>query len=91
MGRRQLVTEERRKVRLIEVNEKCRHLLKLTCKGTLRHVLIRVYRLEIANFLLTFMLVFSAQLCDCTLLCCPVTPLLTLSHSLWFNSPLQCE
>ncbi len=29
---------------------KCRHLKILTCKGTLRHVFIRVYRLEIPSF-----------------------------------------
>jgi hypothetical protein len=28
----------RRKIRLIESNVKCRHLKKLACKGTLRHV-----------------------------------------------------
>jgi hypothetical protein len=33
---------------------KCRHLNKLTCKGTLRHVFTRGYRLEIANLLRTF-------------------------------------
>ncbi len=44
----------RRKIRLIEVNAKFRHLKKLTCKGTLRQVFIRVYRLEIANFLRIF-------------------------------------
>jgi hypothetical protein len=43
-----------RKIRLIEVNAKMRHLKKLTCKGTLRQVFIRVYRLEMANFLRTF-------------------------------------
>jgi hypothetical protein len=37
----------RRKIRLIEGNTKFRHLKKLTCKGTLRQVFIRVYRLEI--------------------------------------------
>ncbi len=41
------------KIRLIEGNAKCRHLKKFTCKGTLRQVVIRVYRLEIANFLCT--------------------------------------
>jgi hypothetical protein len=30
----------RRKIRLIEDNAKCRHLKKLTCKGTLRQVFI---------------------------------------------------
>jgi hypothetical protein len=41
------------KIRLIEVNGKCRHLKKLTSKGTLRLVVIILYRLEIANFLRT--------------------------------------
>ncbi len=55
---------------------KCRHLTKLTCKGTfsdLRLLFIRVYRLEIQSV----MLVFLTQLCE----------LLHLSPSLWFNSP----
>ncbi len=39
---------------------------KLTCKGTLRQVFIKVYRLEIQSVMLVF---------------------LTLSPSLWFNSP----
>ena len=30
----------RRKIRLIESNAKCRHLQKLTCRGTLRQLLI---------------------------------------------------
>ncbi len=61
------------KKRLIESKAKCRHLLKLACKRTLRQVFIRVYRLEIQ----TVMLVFSTQLCE----------LLVLLPSLWFNSP----
>jgi hypothetical protein len=48
----------------------------LTCKGTLRQVFIRVYRLEIQSI----MLVFSTQLCE----------LLPLYPSLWFTSPLPC-
>ncbi len=51
----------RRKIRIIEVNAKCCHLKKLTCKGTLRQVFIIVYRL-----------VFSTQLCD---LYSPLLPL----------------
>jgi hypothetical protein len=43
--------------RLIEVNAKCRHLKKSTCKITLRQVFIKVYRMEIANFLRTFIYV----------------------------------
>jgi hypothetical protein len=52
---------------------KCHNLKLLTCKGTLRQVLIRVYRLEI----ISVMLVFSTQICE----------LLPLLSSLWFNSP----
>jgi hypothetical protein len=44
-------------INYIDTKEKCRHLKKLTCKGTLRQVLIRVYRQEIV-------LVFSTQLCE---------------------------
>jgi hypothetical protein len=43
-----------------DTKTKCRHLKKFTCKGTLRQVIIRVYRLEI----LSVMLVFSTQLCE---------------------------
>ncbi len=39
---------------------KCCHLKELTCKGTLRKVFGRVYRLEIQSV----MLVFSTQLCE---------------------------
>ncbi len=54
------------------------HLKKLTCKGTLRQVYNRVYRLEIQSV----MLVFSTQVCE----------QLSLSPSLWFNSsPSLCE
>jgi hypothetical protein len=42
-----------RKLNSKEGNAKCRQLKKLTCKGTLRQVFIRVYRLGIANFLHT--------------------------------------
>jgi hypothetical protein len=44
----------------IETKAKCRHLKKLTCKGILRQVFIRVYRLVIQSD----MLVFSTQLCE---------------------------
>ncbi len=33
----------------IGTKSKCRHLQKLTCKGTLRQVFIRVYRLVIQS------------------------------------------
>ncbi len=46
---------------------------KLACKGTLRQVFFRVYRLKIKSV----MVVFSTQLCD----------FLPLSLSLWFNPP----
>jgi hypothetical protein len=44
-----------RKIRLIEGNEKCRHLKKLTCKGALRQVFIRVFRLEIQSVIFVFL------------------------------------
>jgi hypothetical protein len=56
-----------------DTKAKCHNLKLLTCKGTLRQVLIRVYRLEI----ISVMLVFSTQICE----------LLPLLSSLWFNSP----
>jgi hypothetical protein len=45
---------------LTNTKAKCRHLKKFTCKGTLRQVSSRVYRLEIHSV----MLVFSTQLCE---------------------------
>jgi hypothetical protein len=48
------------------------HLKKLTCKGPMRQVFIRVYRLEIQKV----MLLFSTQFWSC----CP-------SNLLWFSSP----
>ncbi len=47
-------------IRYIDTKAKWRHLIKLTCKGTLRQVFIRVYRLEIQSV----MFVFSTQLCE---------------------------
>ncbi len=44
----QLEHEKRRKIRLIEGSAKCRHLKKLTCKGTLRQV-FTVYISEAQN------------------------------------------
>jgi hypothetical protein len=41
-----------------DTNTNCRQLKILTCKGTLRQVFVRVYRLEIQSV----MLVFSTQL-----------------------------
>jgi hypothetical protein len=43
-----------------DTKTKSRHLNKLTCKGTLRPLIIRYYRLEIQSV----MLVFSNQLYD---------------------------
>jgi hypothetical protein len=51
---RTVYRSRRRKIRLMKVNSKCRHLKKLTWKWTLRQVFIGVYRLEIANFLRSF-------------------------------------
>jgi hypothetical protein len=66
-----------RKVRLIEGTKKCRHLKKITSKGTLLQVFIRL-----DNFWRTFShLVFSTQLCEM------YSSVLPLSPSLWFNSP----
>jgi hypothetical protein len=48
------VGRTRRMIRLIDVKARCRNLKQFTCKGTLRQVFIRVYRLEIDNFLGTF-------------------------------------
>ncbi len=36
-------------INYIDAKAICRHLNKFTCKGTLRQVFIRVYRLEIVN------------------------------------------
>jgi hypothetical protein len=47
-------------INYIETKAKGCHLKKFTCKGTLRQVFIRVYRLEI-HF--NHMLVFLTQLC----------------------------
>ncbi len=57
----------------IDTKAKCRHLKKWPYKENLRHVFIRVYRLEIQSD----MLVFSIQHSE----------LLPLKLSLWFNSP----
>jgi hypothetical protein len=37
-----------------DTKTKCGHLKKLACKGTLRQVLIRVYRLDIQSVMLVF-------------------------------------
>jgi hypothetical protein len=44
MGTNQDEGTERGKIRLIESNAECRYLKKLTCKGTLRQVLICLSR-----------------------------------------------
>jgi len=54
----------RKKIILIEGKAKCRHIEQFTCKGTLRQVFIRVYRLEIDVG------IFNPALGICTLLCC---------------------
>jgi len=59
-------------IHYIDTKAKCRHLKILTCKGTLRQVFIRVYRLEIKSI----MLVFLTQLFE----------LWPLSPSLWLIS-----
>jgi hypothetical protein len=55
--------------RYLDTKAKCRHLKKFTCKGKLRQVFIRVYRLEIQSV----MLLFSTKLCE------------LLPPSLWFS------
>ncbi len=59
-------------VNYIDTKAKCRHFNKPTCKGTLRQVFNKVYRLEIQSV----MLVFSTQVCE----------LLPLFPSHWFTS-----
>jgi hypothetical protein len=49
-----------RLINIIDTRAKCCYINKLTYKGTLRQVFIRVYRLEIQ----AVMLVFSTQLCE---------------------------
>jgi hypothetical protein len=44
----------------IDTKAKCLHLNKLNCKGTLRQVFIRAYKLEIQSV----MLVFATKLCE---------------------------
>ncbi len=65
-------TIHRRLINYRDTKAKCRHLKKFTWKGTLRQVLIRVFRLEIQSVIL----VFSTHLCE----------LFSLSPSLCFNS-----
>jgi hypothetical protein len=64
---------------------------KLTCKGTLRQVYIRVYPLEIADFLFLVYIqscwYFQPSFGICTLLCCPSA---LLSGSTLPPSPLPC-
>jgi hypothetical protein len=80
----ELYTYPPRKIRLIEVNAKCRHLKKLTCKGTLRRLFIGAYWLGIAIFWVhSVMLVFQPSLVICTLPCCP-------SHLLSGSPPPTC-
>ncbi len=44
-----------------DTKAKCRHLKKVTCKGTSRHECIRVFRLETQSVLL----IFSTRLVNC--------------------------
>jgi hypothetical protein len=48
-------------INYIDTKAKCRHLKIFSCKGTLRLVFIRVYRLEI----LSVILVFSTSFANC--------------------------
>ncbi len=47
-------------INYIDTKAKCLHLKEVTCKGILRQVFIRIYRLEIQSV----MLEFSTQLCE---------------------------
>ncbi len=67
-----------RYIRLIEGNAKCRHLKKLSCKGTLRLVFIRVCSQFLAY--IQSCCYFKPSFVICTLTC-------RLSPSLWFNFP----
>ncbi len=53
------VTTARGLMNYKDTKAKCRHPKKITCRGTLRQVFIRVFRLEIQSV----MLVFSTQHC----------------------------
>jgi hypothetical protein len=76
----------RRKIRLIEVNAKCRHLKNWPAKDFAAGV-TRVYRLEISNFCSTFRHVgiFNPAFWSVHVLS-PVAPL----PPLWFNPPPPC-
>jgi len=39
-------------INYIDIKAKCRHLKKVTCKGTLRQVFIKIYRLGIQSVML---------------------------------------
>ncbi len=47
-------------INYIDTKAKCRHLKKLTCKGTLWQVFIRVYKLEIQSVILVFRPLFGS-------------------------------
>jgi hypothetical protein len=72
------VPSTRRKIKTHGSQCKMSSSKKFTCKGTLRQVFIRIYVMEIANFLHSVMLVFSTQLCDLYPPRCP-SPLLSSS------------
>ncbi len=59
-------------INYIDTKAKCRYLKKLTCKGILRQVIIRVFRLKVQSV----MLVFSVSFVNC----CSFLP------SLWFST-----
>jgi hypothetical protein len=59
----------------IDIKAKCRHLKKFTCKGTLRQVFIRVYRLEIQSVMLVFFRPSFVNCCSSNLLSGSTMPL----------------
>jgi hypothetical protein len=83
------------RINYIDSKAKCRHLKKFTCKGTLRQVFIRYFRLQI----LSIILVFSAQLyisCSSNLLSGSTLPPPSLcqstvnTESMWMGAVDSC-
>jgi hypothetical protein len=54
-GSKTLVSTMHGLINYIDTKAKCRHLKKLTCKGTLRQVFIIVYRLELLSVIVVFL------------------------------------
>ncbi len=76
--------ERHRLINYTDTKAKCRHLKKLTCKGTLRQVFIRVYRLEIHSVMLVFRPSF-ANCCPSNLLSGSTPPTPTSPFPVWIS------